>query len=121
MSRDDCDDNSCDDDFDDDFDEDDPIIVAGSAVTIDYVYQTGTGSAPTRLPSPTGSIFPRTTPKAAGGSTASWQPSPPNGISPARPITQVLDGKESEPKRVGILDRLFSCGGGCDAYSIYDV
>ena len=115
------DDNSHD-DFDEDFDEDDPIIIAGSAVTIDYVYQNGTGSAPTaRLPSPTGSIFPRTTPKAAGGSTASWQPSSPNGIHPARPITQVLYGKESEPKKVGILDRLFSCGGGCDAYSIYDM
>lgn len=98
------DDNSCDDDdddLDDDFDDDDDlIIIAGSAVTIDYVYQT---SSPTRLPSPTGSMF---VPRTANANRE-------------RNLNQ-----RQQPTEGGILDRFFdrfSCGGGCGAYSIYDM
>ena len=85
--------NSCDDD-------DDLIIIAGSAVTIDYVYQT---SAPTRLPSPTGSMF---VPRTANANRE-----------------RNLDQRQ-QPTEGGILDRFFdrfSCGGRCGAYSIYDM
>ena len=87
------DDNSCDDD-------DDLIIIAGSAVTIDYVNQT---SAPTRLPSPTGSMF---VPRTANANRE-----------------RNLDQRQ-QPTEGGILDRFFdrfSCGGRCGAYSIYDM
>ena len=87
------DDNSCDDD-------DDLIIIAGSAVTIDYVYQT---SSPTRLPSPTGSTF---VPRTANANRE-------------RNLNQ-----RQQPTEGGILDRFFdrfSCGGGCGAYSSYDM
>ena len=87
------DDNSCDDD-------DDLIIIAGSAVTIDYVNQT---SAPTRLPSPTGSMF---VPRTANANRE-------------RNLNQ-----RQQPTEGGILDRFFdrfSCGGGCGAYSSYDM
>ena len=87
------DDNSCDDD-------DDLIIIAGSAVTIDYVNQT---SAPTRLPSPTGSTF---VPRTANANRE-------------RNLNQ-----RQQPTEGGILDRFFdrfSCGGGCGAYSSYDM
>lgn len=88
------DDNSCDDD------DDDLIIIAGSAVTIDYVYQT---SSPTRLPSPTGSMF---VPRTANANRE-------------RNLNQ-----RQQPTEGGILDRFFdrfSCGGGCGAYSSYDM
>jgi len=86
-----------DDDLDDDFDDDDPIIIAGSPVTIDYVYQEPQISSPNAMGGrkhPNSIFVDHTTTTTAGAGSshaagthahASTEAPPP--ISLARPIT----------------------------------